>query len=110
MPAVRRIVDQNRIGEVEMTQTFSTTPNAEPELFSDLYQPRRRAALSVTTPLLADQEMAPIVQESGALDKPKEMVDQVKSSFSARETALNVAGLIPEALKELGHQIPGIGA
>lgn len=41
-------------------------------------------------------------------DSFQDFVDESKAEFSAKETALSVAGVVPEILKELSHQIPGL--
>jgi hypothetical protein len=57
-----------------------------------------------------DIEMMPTVTTASFKDTAKELLQQTKASFSAKDTALSVIGATPTILKELSHHIPGLGA
>lgn len=55
-------------------------------------------------------EMRPMLTTDSFRDTANALIEQNKASFSAKNTALSIAGATPSILKELSHHIPGLGA
>ena len=100
---MRRIVESPGYTEIEM----DVVPALDLPSIEDIHTNHFSANNEI---LLSGFEAAPTSKVDGFKDEIRIFADQLKAEFSPEETAVSTLGLLPSALKELGHQMPGVGA
>ncbi|MEI6804928.1 MAG: hypothetical protein WCK49_00285 [Myxococcaceae bacterium] len=100
---MRRIIENHGYIEIEMDEI----PALDPPRVQDNDSP----------PLLIDDEIllnsfeaAPVTRTNHFQEDAQVLAHQLKAGFSPTETAVSGLELLPSVLKELGHQVPGVGA